>query len=112
MIDSVTKQACTIEMTGADSARLGGELTFRSTPGLYKEMESYFREDSAVQRVDLSDVTAIDSAGLALLLEWQASRRNGQARLVMENAPASLVSLARLCDALELLKLSGRGGVS
>ena len=105
-------QACTIEMTGDACARLGGELTFRSTPGLYKEMESYLRENSTVQRVDLSDVTAVDSAGLALLLEWQASRHNGQARLVMENAPASLMSLARLCDALELLGLSGRGGVT
>jgi ABC-type transporter Mla MlaB component len=58
-------------------------------------------------RLDLAGVDAVDSSGLALLLEWQALRPR-EGRLQIINAPKSLLSLAQLCEAVDLLELSGR----
>ena len=99
-------EACTIK-TGEDGcARLSGELTFESVPGLYVNAQNALPEN--VESIDLSGVTAADSAGFALLLEWQATRKNSSAALTIVNAPSSLMSLASLSEATELLKLSGR----
>ena len=45
-----------------------------------------------------------DSSGLALLLEWQALARQQQRKLKISNAPDTLLSLARLCEADNLLE--------
>ena len=98
-----------IELGGDGCARLSGALTFRSIPALYAEAEPLMRADSGVDSIDLAGVDAADSAGLALLLEWQAVRPAGAGKLAIRNAPPSLLSLARLCEADGLLDLSGRG---
>ena len=97
--------ACTIE-SGEGGARICGELTFESVPGLYERAQSFFSD--GVASVDLSEVTTVDSAGLALLLEWQASCKEAQGRLEFNNAPSSLLSLASLSEATELLNIKGR----
>jgi phospholipid transport system transporter-binding protein len=101
-------EACTIEVREPGCVNLTGALTFQSTPGLYRETEKLFSGPSPVSSVDLSGVTAVDSAGLALLLEWQAGQRPASRSLHIVNSPSSLMSLARLCDALDLLNMSGR----
>ena len=56
--------------------------------------------------VDLSGVTNTDSAGLALLLEWQAEYRghSGNGRLMaIQEPPQALMKIARLCGAEEYL---------
>ena len=103
-------EACTIEAGEQGCANLTGALTFKSTPGLYRESENLFKGPAPVLSVDLSGVTAVDSAGLALLLEWQAVQRTDSRSLHILNAPSSLMSLARLCNAIELLNMTGRSG--
>ena len=97
-----------VEIGQDGCARLSGALTFRTTPTLYRETGRLFGGGAGVSALDLSGVTEADSAGLALLLEWQAGRPGGGASLPMRNAPASLLSLARLCEADGLLDLTGR----
>lgn len=87
-------------------AYLTGELTFESVPDLYQRARNIMSGLPAT--VDLSKVTIADSAGLALLLEWQASRQAPAEPLKYINAPSSLMSLASLSEATELLNLSGR----
>lgn len=99
-------EACTIDLGDDCCARLAGELTFESVPGLYVRAQSVLSE--TMKSIDLSAVTAVDSAGLALLLEWQASRKSSSGGLTFINAPSSLLSLARLSEATELLNISGR----
>jgi ABC-type transporter Mla MlaB component len=99
---------CTIEVAEQGCANLSGALTFESTPGLYRDSEKLFRSRAPVSSIDLSGVTTVDSTGLALLLEWQATRRPASGSLHIINAPSNLMSLARLCDAIDLLKMSGR----
>jgi phospholipid transport system transporter-binding protein len=100
--------SCHIE-TGTDAcARISGALTFESAAGLYRETEKLFQGRAPVTSIDLSRVTDADSAGLALLLEWQARQRPASRSLHIINSPASLMSLARLCEADQLLNMSGR----
>ena len=99
-------EACTIDLDEDGCARLAGELTFESVPGLYLHAQRVLPE--TMKSIDLSAVTAVDSAGLALLLEWQASRKSSSAALTFINAPSSLLSLASLSEATELLNVSGR----
>jgi phospholipid transport system transporter-binding protein len=54
--------------------------------------------------VDLSGVSASDSAGLAVLIEWLAwARRNGR-EIRLANVPEALCAIARICEVEELLR--------
>jgi ABC-type transporter Mla MlaB component len=97
-----------IELDGGDCAVISGALTFDTAPGLYEDMAAHIPNGALPASLDLSEVTTVDSAGLALLLEWQAMRNQQGASLVITGAPSSLVSLAQLCEAIDLLNLSGR----
>ena len=99
---------CIIEPGESGCAKFTGALTFKSTPGLYRETEKLFHTSTPVSSIDLAGVTSVDSAGLALLLEWQATQRTGSHSLHITNAPAALMSLALLSDAVQLLNISGR----
>jgi phospholipid transport system transporter-binding protein len=88
------------------TARLGGVLVFGTVGPLYRKMEQTRQDGIEVNQIDLTGVTSADSAGLALLLEWQAAAGG---TLSVTGAPSSLVQLARLSEATELLRLSGRG---
>ena len=99
---------CLIENDSSETARLSGPLTFESVPLLYREMEQRLTGVGPITNIDLSAVTTADSAGLALLLEWQSRQRQRGRELRMRNAPGSLLRLAELCEAEELLNLSGR----
>ena len=97
---------CSIEAGGDGSVRLAGDLTFATANRLFREFERELSGGEAIDLIDLAGVTTVDSAGLALLLEWQARRRGRE--LAMRNAPNALLRLARLCEADDLLQLSGR----
>ena len=101
-------EICSIKIADYGCAYLSGELTFESTPQLYHQAEAIFRENKSIRSIDLAGITSVDSAGLALMLEWQASRTASGQGLRISNAPASLVSLAQLCEAAELLGMTGR----
>jgi phospholipid transport system transporter-binding protein len=96
-------------MDAGGTARLFGELTFESVPELHRQQESRFNASGTVSTVDLSGVDSVDSAGLALLLEWQACCGGQERKLNFLNAPDSLLSLARLCEADKVLDLGGPG---
>lgn len=88
--------------------RLAGPLTFTTCTGLYRKMERRLQRGEAIDMLDLDAVTRVDSAGLALLLEWQARRVAEGGRLRMENAPPGLIQLARLSNAVDLLEVTGK----
>lgn len=92
-------------------ARLAGELTLETVPGIYEDAGKALRRSGRrIRQVDLSDVSRVDSSGLALLLEWEAGSKQDGSVLEIRNAPSDLLRLARLCGAQELLNLDGRGG--
>jgi len=85
-----------------------GDMTFGSVRMLYEQAESILGTGSKIRQIDLALVENVDSSGLALLLEWQAAARRNNAGFSITHAPADLLSLAKLCEAQELLQLEGR----
>ena len=103
-------QDCRLETTGDGRASLAGPLTFETVSRLFRALEKSAPGETPQEQIDLAGVTTIDSAGLALLLEWQSRSRAAGRKLTMRNAPDGLLRLARLCEATGLLNLSGREG--
>lgn len=81
---------------------LSGDLLFENAARLLEEGLSAFGADSRVD-IDLSRVGRVDSAGLALLVEWSVAAR-GEGRAVRyRNAPAVLGALAGISDLSKFL---------
>jgi phospholipid transport system transporter-binding protein len=59
---------------------------------------------------DLTSVTEVDTAAVALLLEWQRQAIACGGRLVLTGVPADIASLARLYGVDGLLDLGGHAG--
>ena len=82
---------------------LEGELTFDTVPEIYRQTRQLLAAVDRLKSVELSAVKRVDSAGLALLLEWQSIAQRQGRTLRFNNAPEDLVRLAALCNADKLL---------
>jgi len=82
-----------------------GPVTFDTVPDLVSAPGECFRQGVVV--VDFAGVTEVDSAAVALALEWvrQAERASVALRLV--NVPASIRNLAKLYGVSDLLERPG-----
>ena len=83
-------------------ARVAGVLHVVTVGGLLSEGESAILAGRA-QRIDLAGVTASDSSGLALLIEWLSVAKAANQPLHYENIPRQIRELAHLSDVEELL---------
>jgi phospholipid transport system transporter-binding protein len=91
----------TIQTNSSGGLSVSGALTFDSVASLYSQtIVSTHSGD-----IDLVGVNAVDSAGLALLLEWQAAARARGDNLNFVNAPSDLKRLAAMSEATDLLNL-------
>ncbi len=96
----------TVQAERAGVLSISGALTFDSVAARYLEAKSLLSDETTT--VDLRAVSSTDSAGLALLLEWQAVARQRGTRLKFVNAPHDLMRLAALSESTDLLGLSSR----
>lgn len=88
-----------IEGDAAGGYSLSGELTYSTVPTVFDQGILFANET----RLNLRNVDRIDSAGLALLVEWTcAARREGKV-LVLEQMPESLKSLIAVSGLREVL---------
>jgi phospholipid transport system transporter-binding protein len=92
----------TIEVQGNDRAMLSGELRF-DTVGSLLDVGNRVIGEGRIAVIDLASVSAVDSAGLALLIEWLSVARSVNRPLRYENIPLQLQQLARLSEVEELL---------
>lgn len=83
---------------------LSGDLLFDNAMRLLAEGEAAFGAELQAE-IDLSQVGRVDSAGLALLLEWSVAARIGGRTVVYRNAPPILSALAGISDVAELIEL-------
>ena len=91
---------------GADGrSHVRGSLTFTTARRAREEGAEKFRGCSARScEVDCSGITASDSAGLTVLLDWIAhAKRDGRALRYM-NLPEGLLAIARISDLDEFLQ--------
>ena len=82
-----------------------GPLTFASARAAWR-LGLDALERGAAQRleIDCRGITACDSAGLAVLLEWLAAARVQRRSLRYSNLPAGLAALGRISEVNELLE--------
>ena len=53
--------------------------------------------------IDLAKVTRVDSAGLALMIEWLRESERKNLDMTFTNVPEQLLSIARVCGLDEIL---------
>lgn len=89
----------------ADAWTVEGELTFTSVPAFEPRTLAYFESPPAT--LDLGAVQRIDSAGIALIVEWarRAKRAGGSMRLV--NVPPGMMALSKTTGLTRLLNIDG-----
>lgn len=100
--------SATLERLGDGQFALSGDLVFESAPRLLLEGEAAFGATGRAE-IDLARVGRIDSAGLALLLEWSIVAREGSRSIGYRNMPAGLAALAGISDVSELLPATASG---
>lgn len=81
---------------------LQGAMSFATAQKILKQSERLFPPHSALE-VDLSGVDRADSAGLALLIEWQSQAANREADIRFSNVPDSLLAIARTSEVQDLI---------
>jgi len=93
-------------MIRREGARLlvSGPVTLANVATLLEEGRRHLAE--GVQTVDLGEVSEMDSALLALLLAWLRDAKAREQALAFANAPASLLTIARLYGVERLIPLA------
>lgn len=84
----------TIEDHGDGRFAVSGELTFDTAEKILKASETMF-DDHTQLEVDLAEVTASDSAGLALLLEWVTWANHSVREIRFTGMPEKILAIAR-----------------
>ena len=85
-----------------DSLILEGAVTLDTVPGLISAAEEHLRKGARV--VDFRNVTEVDSAAVALAIEWLRKASESGTGLRLANLPAAMQNLAKLYGVSELLQ--------
>jgi len=96
-----------IEPAGPERLQASGELDFGTAAAALDAGLSLLAA-GARWTVDLSGISSGDSAGVAVLLEWQSAASARQATLIFESIPEQMLAIARISE-LEDLLLPQRG---
>ncbi len=84
--------------------RIDGEIDFTTVMRLRQLGDKEIGNASHGQLyVDLSSVTNSNSAGIALMFAWQRKANLLGKKISFENIPPSLLRIAKVCGALELI---------
>lgn len=95
-------EAASFEVLPEGRARVGGALEFHTVSALLPSGADAIEEGRA-SAIDLSGVTASDSAGLALLIEWLSIAQAAGRTVRYENIPSQLRQLSALSEVDELV---------
>lgn len=78
-----------------------GRLTIETVPALFETGLKHLAGEDLV--VDLSQVEAVDSSAVSMLLGWLRAAQRNQRTLCVAAVPEDLLSLARLYGVADLL---------
>ena len=92
------------ELTADNRLQVSGELSFKNVPELVLMSQEYFKSSDGLE-VDLADVSRADSAGVALLIEWQRLAQKKKKSISFFNIPSQMMAIAHLSGVDELLFL-------
>jgi len=88
-------QEIEINILAENNYTMKGNLVFSTINKATLSLLNFQQAPSAIS-IDLAQVGKIDSAGLALLIEWIKFSRAHQVKLSFINIPAQLIALAKL----------------
>lgn len=91
-----------IEDLGRGKFAVSGDMTFDTAEKILKASENLFDEHTQIE-VDLSEITASDSAGLALLLEWVTWANHSVREIRFTKMPEKILAIARTTEVEALL---------
>lgn len=75
---------------------VSGQVTFQSVPQFLAHTDKWLRAGSGKATIDMHGVTLADSAGLALMLEWQQLARAAGREIVFTSIPDQVRDLIRV----------------
>ncbi len=85
----------TIEKTEQNIFLISGELSFSTVSKALSESSHLFHGESAMI-VDLINVNHVDSAGIALLIEWLGMAKHKTKKLEYRHIPEQMLAIARI----------------
>ncbi len=95
--------AAAFEMVADSAFRVSGVLDFSTVPDVWVASQPLLRQAGSSTSIDLGGVSQVDSAGLALVLEWVALAGEAGQKLRILGAPEKLLALARISETGEFL---------
>jgi phospholipid transport system transporter-binding protein len=83
-----------------------GELSFETIPAVLAESAEFAARPDLPQKItiDFTAITGVDSAAVALLLEWRRMALKRGKTLLFSNLPANLLALAELYGVADLIQ--------
>lgn len=102
MAEQVRQRPAVLAGQGQGRWVLSGDLVFENAARLLDEGMAAFGADSSAE-IDLSQVGRVDSAGLALLVEWSVAARSGGRTVSYRNVPSMVGVLAGISDLTQFL---------
>ena len=97
-----------LRAVGPGQLGLSGPLVFATAGEMLDVSRKMFSGGSAIS-IDLSGVTKVDSAGLALLLEWLRWGQAESRQVRFTALPEKLLAIARLSGVEEMLVTGSSG---
>lgn len=88
-----------------ESWKVAGELTFASVPEVQERSLERFSSPPAA--LDLAGVERIDSAGIALIIEWARRAKLSGVTMHLVNVPAGMTALTKTTGLDRLLNIDG-----
>ena len=73
-----------------------GQVTFQSVPQFLAHTDKWLRVGSGRVTIDMHGVTLADSAGLALMIEWQQLAHAAGREIVFTHMPEQMRDLIRV----------------
>lgn len=87
--------------------RVSGELSFTTVTALLEQSRPLMDSAQGWLVMELADVNRVDSAGLALLIQWMRMAREKSVDILFRHVPEQLLAIARASDLDQILPLEG-----
>jgi phospholipid transport system transporter-binding protein len=90
----------------AEVLKLEGELSFETIPAVLAESVTFAARADLPDTIciDFSAITGVDSAAVALLLDWRRMALKAGKNLQFSHLPANLLALAELYGVADLIQ--------
>ena len=82
---------------------VSGRLDFTTATQVLAAVNEQLHAAKSSQIIDMAGITASNSAGLAVMIEWLAEAQRADQQLTFENIPDSLRQISTVCQVDSLI---------